>query len=246
MAYISPEISGLSSLATNINHLRTESLDRSIPVYGIAVHQTGSGIVEQAIKNKMDPFTWAVAYYRKPDSYYAHYVIGYQGEVAQIADEHERAPHIGLTAADRDLYLDGKWTSKVSQTTVSYWRKRWPSYKSPSHLYEGASPNNAYVGMEMLPVTKGSLAVAHPGTTYTTAQHHAVASLALDIATRWNLPRDWFTTGRFATHEDITPMSRQDTGGGWDPGVIRPAPRFNWDFMLWYLKSLKQTTDLLV
>jgi N-acetyl-anhydromuramyl-L-alanine amidase AmpD len=67
---------------------------------------------------------------------------------------------------------------------------------------------------------------------YTTAQHDATAALASDIAARWGLPDKWHTSGRLATHEDISPLTRSHKGGGWDPGVLRGSPWFDWHYFV--------------
>lgn len=228
---------GLSPLATPVPPHTRDVDDRTIPVYGVAVHCTGSGIVTKALAHGADPFEYAVAYYLRPDAYFAHYLVGFDGTIAQIADEHERAPHIGLPAADRAAYLGGTWKARVPKSFLTRWTKRWtarwPQYKSPSHLYPGSSPNNAYVGVEMLLWQKGCAGTPHaPGLKYTTAQHDVIAALAADVADRWAFPAGWQATGRLACHEDVSPLSRTTASGGWDPGVVRAAPWFDWAYVM--------------
>lgn len=224
---------GISPLATaKVDRLR-DVADRSPSVFGVAVHCTGSGIVEKALKQGAEPLEYAVAYYLRPESYFAHYVVGFDGTIAQIADEHERAPHIGLPAADRQAYLGGSWKSRLSGSFVNAWRARWPGRSSPSHLYPGPSPNNAYVGIELLVWIDGCEGEPHRhGMKYTTAQHNSIADLASDIASRWKLPSDWHASGRLACHEDISPLTRTSKGKGWDPGVLRPDPWFDWEYFV--------------
>jgi len=231
---IRPDVDGTSELATAQVERMRDVADRSIPVFGIAVHCTGSGIVTKALAHGADPFEYALAYYLRPESYFAHYLIDFDGTIAQIADEHERAPHIGLTALDRDAYLSGRWKNRLPRAYVSAWTARWAGYASPSHLYPGRSPNNAYVGMEMLVWQHGCAGKPRTaGAKYTTAQHDAAAALAADIARRWELPAAWRRSGRLACHEDITPLTRTSNGQGWDPGVVRAAsPWFDWDYFV--------------
>jgi hypothetical protein len=237
--YVRPDIVGESVLGHRADRLRDVS-DRTIPVFGVAVHQTGSGVVEDALHVQADPLEYAVAYYLKPKSYFAHYVIGYTGQIIQIADEHERAPHIGLEEADRQLYLSGAWKSTVGEHFTKLWQHRWDGYTSPSHLYPGSSPNNAYVGMEMIPIIHGADAIPlHPGLLYTKEQHETVARLSFDIAKRWSFPAGWDVTGRLACHEDITPMSRAAKNSGWDPGVLRDAPWFDWPYLVQCLRQIR-------
>lgn len=117
--------------------------DRTRPVFGVAVHTTGSGIVNLARRLKVDPLEKAVAYYENPDNYFPAYVIGYDGTIIQIADEKERAQHIGFE--QRSSYLDGSWKTRVPPEVVTMWKARWPQFKSPAHLFPGSSPNNCVV-----------------------------------------------------------------------------------------------------
>ena len=146
---------GVSDLATALVERKRDVADRAIPVYGVAVHCTGSGLITKALAHGADCLEYAIAYYLRPASYFAHYVVGFDGTIAQIADEHERAMHIGLPAGDRQAYLLGTWKKKLPARYVAAWTARWPQYKSPSHLYPGKSPNAAYVGIELLPWQAG-------------------------------------------------------------------------------------------
>jgi N-acetyl-anhydromuramyl-L-alanine amidase AmpD len=209
-------------------------------VFGVAIHQTGSGTVEHALHEGADPLEYAVAYYLKPDSYFAHYVIGYDGAIIQIADEHERAPHIGQNDTERQNYLSGAWEHVAGPKFTALWKHRWAGYQTPAHLYPGPSPNNAYVGIEMIPIITGvDDQPMHVGLLYTEAQHIAVARLAFDIAKRWNFPTGWGATGRLACHEDITPLSRMAKDAGWDPGVNRDTPWFNWVYLIDFLRQIR-------
>src|SRR5581483_11667953 len=128
---------------------------------------------------------------------------------------------------------DGK--SKV----VALWKARWPDFKSPAHLFPGPSPNQVYVGIEMIPLT-GAAAQPAPllsndvARKYTDAQHQAVARLIADVAARWSLALDEICDpkkGRLVGHEDLNPVERSDAGGGWDPGALRDVARFDWDYL---------------
>lgn len=199
----------------------------------MAVHTTGSGIVSDALELGADPLAYAVEYYLNPKNYFAHYVVGFGGEIWQISDEHERTSHIGQDEESRLGYISGNWETTAGAHFVALWKKRWPTYKTPAHLYPGTSPNNAYVGIEMLPLQrKVPLKPMRPGLQYTLEQHQAVAKLAFNIASRWGFPVGWERTGRFATHEDITPLERMAKKEGWDPGVNRSQPWLNWSYLI--------------
>jgi N-acetyl-anhydromuramyl-L-alanine amidase AmpD len=225
---------GLSSLAMPIDNLKAAS-PRSGGVYGIAVHQTGESIVEEAIKKGVDPLQHAIAYYDSPGAYYAHYVVGHDGTIAQITDEGLKAPHIGFLREDHDAFLDGSWASRLPDALVTRWRARWPDFKSPADLFPGPSPNDVYVGVEMLPLSGdlSSRASWLPTARFTEAQHRAVKALALDIAARWGLPEEWWTGGRLVGHEDVNPLERHttDPAACWDPGYLRDEPWFDFDWL---------------
>lgn len=232
--YIRPDVNGLSSLATAAVPHRRDAIDRSEPVFGVVLHQTGSGTVENAQKHGWDPLQAAVAEYLNPANYYAHYVVGYDGTIAQIADEHERAPHVGVSTEERQNFLSGSWKTMVASGFVALWQKRWPTFKSPSHLYPGPSVNNVYVGIEMIPIVNKSATPRMPGLIYTQAQHQAVARLCVDIAKRWGFPALWEKSNRLVCHEDVNPLTRTTKvpPAGWDPGVIRETPWFDWAYLL--------------
>jgi N-acetyl-anhydromuramyl-L-alanine amidase AmpD len=223
--------SGLSPLATVQVDRPRDVDDRTLPVFGVAAHCTGSGIITKALSHGADCMEYTVAYYQRPDTYFPHYVIGFDGLIAQVADEHERAQHIGLAGADRQAYRGGGWKSRLPKGLVQRWAARWPGHKSPSHLYPGQSPNNVYVGIELLvwqDDCPGEPRAA--GLKYTNEQHDALAALAADIAARWEFPMGWQDSGRLACHEDISPLTRTSKGSGWDPGVMRVSPWFDWDY----------------
>lgn len=211
-----------SPLAHPIGMLKDLS-NRTVPLFGIVLHTTGSSIVEQAQKLKVDPLEHVVAYYTRPEAYSAHYVIGHDGTTIQISDEKDKCLHVGLSAEERTSYLDGSWAKKVSKATYRLWQAQWGSrYKSPSHLYPGPSVNNVYVGIEMLPLLKPTI----EGVLFTERQHRAAASLAKDIAQRWGFPKGWQEGPRLLGHEDVQPLTRSNAGGGWDPGSLRDMPVF--------------------
>ena len=78
------------------------------------------------------------------------------------------------------------------------------------------------------------------GLRFTRAQHETIARLAWDIAQRHEWPRteSWWRSTRLLGHEDITPLSRCDKNGGWDPGALREKPYFDWNFIYDYIERL--------
>ena len=234
MAYtVRPDISGISDLVHHQQDHLHDVTDRTEPVYGVVLHCTGSGIVSKALQLGADPLEYAVQYYMKPESYFAHYVIDFDGTIAQIADEHEKAMHVGFAPEERAAFQSGAWESKLPSSYVAAWKARWPGAKSPAHLFPGPSPNNVYVGMEMLCWQEGCAgSPREDGMLYTTAQHEAAAHLCQDIGSRWELPAAWSASARMVCHEDVNPLTRTAKGQGWDPGVVRNNPSFDWPYFL--------------
>ena len=234
---------GRSSLANGFSGRAGAA--REGTVYGVAVHTTGSGVVDAAAKKGRDPLDYTVhVVYENPDNFCAHYVVGWDGTIWQVMDETLRAQHIGFMPNDRESFLDGSWVDEISNkepqrpNVPALWSARWPSFKSPAHLFPGPSPNQVYVGIEMIPLT-GAAGQPAPLISngvqrhYTEAQHSTVAKLIADIAARWNLPDEiWSaTSGRLVGHEDVNPLERSVASGGWDPGALRAVPQFDWDYV---------------
>jgi hypothetical protein len=222
----------ISSLANRVQTLK-DTDDRSAPCYGLAVHTTGSSIVAKARKEGADPLEFAVAYYLQPESYWSHYLIGWSGQIIQISDERERAQHIGMTAVDRAKYASGAWVKEVSAATSVFWDLEWSRFaRSPNDLYPGKSPNNVYIGVELLPVDDKAKKSWDDkdwwksGVRFTLQQHWSVVELAKDIAKRHGWPDYWWKSGRLVGHEDVSPLQRQDKGGGWDVGALRNTAYF--------------------
>lgn len=216
--------SGKSELAAQARRQRDVS-DRTAEIWGLAVHQTGSGITGAAAAAGVPALEYAVAHYSTPGENFAHYVVDYDGAIVQIADERERAWHVGLSAEERRLYLSGEWERMLPKKLVDLWKRRWPAYSSPAHLFPGTSPNNVYCGVELLPLEPkpAGFEPMFPGARHTLAQHQAVAMLAADLGDRRGLPRGWHRTGRLVGHEDLEPLARSTRGAGWDPGFLRPG-----------------------
>ena len=225
-----------SPLSTLLNGRLKDVANRTIDVFGVAVHTTGESIVTDAMKHGANPLEYAAEYYFKPDSYFAHYVVGHNGVIVCIADELEKAPHVGFAAEERQAFLSGAWQSQLPAELVARWKLTWIGYKSPAHLFPGPSPNNAYIGIEMLPVVKGCGYSPPPWLKtgrYSAAQCFAVAALTKDIAARWGFPPAWTRTGRLAGHEDLNPLQRHTNKppAGWDPGSLRADSWFDRDWL---------------
>lgn len=225
-------LSGLAVYSPNPEKLKVLRARIKEP-YGFAAHMTGSSSVEQALKEGKDPLQWHVDFYNDPDSDSGTYIIGYDGKTVQIADEMKKCNHIGYK--NGAIYRDESWKKAISPWLLQRWLAAWSGLSSPAQLFpldEYQGPNNAYVGAEMLPIVKGTGAVPMaPGLNHTLAQHQAIVALSMDVAERWGWPAGWHRLPRLVGHEDVTPTSRSDKVGGWDPGWLRPSPRFDFGWV---------------
>lgn len=214
-----------SPLATAADFPRI-SKPRGATLFGVVVHTTGQGVPSQAERSKMPPLRVALNIYGRSPNPFPHYVIGGGGELVQICAESQRAWHAGVEADDRAAYLDGTWEQRVSPTALALWKAKWPGVKSPSHLYPTVSPNDCTLGVELVPLLVRDSATK---TLYTPAQYSTLAKLLADIAERHQIK---LKGNRLLGHEDIEPLRRWSSPGGWDPGALRAtAQHFKWELV---------------
>lgn len=223
---------------------------RAVPLYGITVHTTGSGIVEQAAQKTADgTLRQAVKYYA--DTGGPNYVVGWDGRiVAVIADEGMRGAHAGIGEADvRAAYAQNTWRSRVSPKSAALWQALWPWARTPMDLVPGRNPdliNDAFLGIEMIPITDGARTYAqpmYPGARFTREQHEAVRKLVHDIAGRHKFPTGWANKGsaRLNGHSDIDPITRDSPSLPlWDPGYATGSFDMN------FIRSNSSTVFILV
>lgn len=223
---------------------------RAVPLYGITVHTTGSGILDQSPqKTAAGTMARAVQYYK--DTGGPTYVVGWDGKiVAIIADELMRGAHAGIGEADvRAAYAQNTWRSRVSPAGVARWQALWPWAKSPADLIPNRDPNlinDAFLGIEMIPITDGNRTYAQPmfpGAKFTREQHEAVRKLVHDIAGRHKFPTGWANKGspRLNGHSDLDPITRDSPAMPlWDPGYASGAFDFN------FIRSNPKTVLILV
>jgi N-acetyl-anhydromuramyl-L-alanine amidase AmpD len=181
--------------------------------FGIMVHTTGSGVHKHHDKL---PEVAAMEYYTS-SNIGPHYVIDGAGNVYELLDSLLRANHCGITAEVRSSLLDGTWRSKVPSHVVEAWDRRWSSRgaTSPAALYPSKSPNDDYIGIELIPIPKVG---EHPGTElsaaddFTVEQYLALADLIAFEADRHDI--DLGNPRTLVEHSDTNPIGRP----GWDPG----------------------------
>lgn len=203
--------------------------------WGLCFHITGRGLADLARRRLGLPLGHKVppeAVLRAGMDVYASgfgpaYMIGVRGEVVQIAPDDVVAMHVG--GEHRGEYLSGAWKTNVPEGVRAMWQSRWPGRKSPQHLFPGPSANEAFIGVEVIPVTGVLSHAAGEGERYTLQSYQAAQQLAVVLAKRHGWPLGWMGTSRLVGHEDIGLLDRHDAGGGWDPGGLREMPYWRWD-----------------
>jgi hypothetical protein len=133
----------------------------------LVVHMTGGTIVSKAIAAGLDPYEKCLSYYTTKDTS-SHYLLGYDGMLFQMTDEHLRVGHVGVHSDEMKAYRDGRWARGKSakgskkegnlkaptKKTVELWKESWPQYAHPQMIakFHGQnSINNCSVGVEMPP-----------------------------------------------------------------------------------------------
>ena len=257
---------GISSIA--IQAVRQWDARRDRPhkwignIFGLVVHTTGGSLPGRAIKKGIYPTIQAMNWYtrnNKNKNFHGgcHYINGWQGmqggDLLQIANEREKAWGVGMKEQRKSIN-NGRFERDLPEQLVRNWKNRWPSHNdSLALLPEGErGVNSCYVHVECTPVfyyldKKPTISKEYPpmrlGLRFTRAQHDTIAYLACDIAIRnhWSLDEEWWRTSRLLGHEDISPITRKDKRGGWDPGYLRDKPYFDWDYVYNKIKEIKES-----
>ncbi len=233
----------LSPLARQVPGCRDPKLGHHRNPQGFLLHTTGGGITAKAKQLGKDPLTVALDWYRASQNganksangkpYFwggPTYLIDLAGNLHQLAPDDIRTEHCGH--AHRDVYLSGAWKNLTSHAGVDAWQRQWPKYKSPQHLFPSRSPNDDYIGCEMIPIGDGfGGAPMGPGLRFSLAQHRTAVALRDDLGVRHGWPTGWEATWRLLGHEDVNPIDRDDAHGLWDPGFLRPRPYFDMAFV---------------
>jgi hypothetical protein len=255
---------GLSPLARR-GRLHRGKGARIVPwrdkVYGLVVHTTGGSLPGQARKAGVSPDLYAARHYLSSGG--THYVNGWAGaqgqQLHQIMNERLVAWGVGRypekPSLDQWTSIDkGRFELDLPAMVLRLWRARWPGRKNSLDLIPyRRSANMTYVHVECVPcvyyrngngplITDPQVKPMRDGLRFTIAQHETVARLAWDMAQRHEWPRNepWWRSTRLLGHEDITPLSRCDRNGGWDPGGLRERPYFDWNFVYNYIERLQR------
>lgn len=225
-----------SPVAKPVPGVRNPSGALKQQMWGYLAHTTGGGITAKAKKYGKDPLAVAIEAYiamqNGSEGYLwggPHYVIPHDGSIHQLAPDDLMMNHCG--GGNRGRYFDGTWRS-VFAVATSQWDAKWgPRFKHPYTLFPSRSPNQDYIGVELIPVGDGFGTPMAPGLRFTREQHDACAALGKDLGTRHGWPADWQHSNRFVGHEDVDPLNRADAGGGWDPGYLRAKPYFDFPYV---------------
>jgi hypothetical protein len=206
----------LSPLATPVPAMRDVTGSRMLTPQALVVHTTGRGIYVAAKKLGVTPLDWVLADYQTLGRNFPHYVLDTNGGLYQIAKESEMAWHCKITDLEHELYWDHSWRDKQNANALKMWDAKFP-LTNPAAILDGR-PNAVTIAVEMIP-----LQVRGPnGFLFTEQQRIGISNLADDISERWKR-----SPIRILTHEDLSPLTRWDAKGGWDPGVLRATP-FCW------------------
>lgn len=233
--------SPIASLVANARSPTKTPNDRGTP-FGLLVHTSGGGVTDVARKQKLTPLQVALRVYidaQNGGNGYPWggptYVVPHDGAIWQIAPDNLRTEHAG--GPNRWRYIDGSW-EHVYPVVTDAWKRQWGNVKSaggrtfkhPYQLFPSTSPNRDYVGVEMIPCGDGYGTPMAPGLRFSYEQHNAIRRLGRDLAARHAWPKGWQKGCRLVGHEDVDPLERSWSSGGWDPGFLRPDPFF--DFAL--------------
>lgn len=179
--------------------------------FGIMLHTTGGGIAGKASREGLSLLQAGIATYEAMGNVGPHFMVTPACEVVKFREPTTVAWHCSVKD-QRESFLDGTWVKDVTFQIVKWWRERWPGVKNPSFLYPGASANDAYIGIEMIP-TQYPSAGLDVDIRYDPGQIVTVAKLVHDLAITHGI--DVRRTGRLVGHEDVNPVTRP----GWDPGA---------------------------
>lgn len=196
---------------------------RQSEIVGVIVHTTGTGVSITAQERDEDSMDVACRIYKNGEAF-PGYVIGQQGQIAQIVSDALRAPHAGISSEEKTKYKNGSWKKDLSVDTVRLWVTKHSSKESPLCLlpHNAIGVNDCYLGIECIQL----LTPNSDGTYYTPAQMNTLIALIKDIRMRHP------TAKQLLGHEDINPLRRSSKSGGWDPGALRDKPWFDWKRVL--------------
>jgi len=180
--------------------------------------------------------------------------VSQNGAIVQVCDELHMCKTVGVGDQLKSIRA-GSFARDLKPKALHHWRRRWPGFKDPSRLFAGNSANAIFVGVEMIPnsywhTEKGRREIVVPTPLraftlrFTREQHEAFARLSADIAVRHGWPDGWKASPRVLGHEDLSPISRSTSDGGWDPGALRDDPFWSWDLVRSHWRVMFDPDDM--
>jgi|ETNvirenome_6_85_1030632.scaffolds.fasta_scaffold02666_14 hypothetical protein len=155
--------------------------------------------------------------------YKGHFLIDHLGVIYHFVPIDQTAWHTGSS----------KRRKLKKAKPFGWWTLRWKSLDldDPTDLpsWEKGSPNKSSIGIDLLAHGNGALSGF-----YTEAQYQSLAKLISALCEDVGIPRQ---REHIVGHEDVDPISRGNTRGGWDPG------RFDYDRLLSLINIMAPEED---
>lgn len=239
MLYLCTLLLGAPTIARALRYTSKETTKRRV-----IVHITGRSTWNNARKRKQNPLTRLARYfcgYKSADSRAlnrkgracATYAIGPWGEVIRLMEDEYRP----WSACYPRAHASKRKARKLE--VPRWWAEEWQDIDPNLGLLEKQYPDTMSIDhpVDLIGTSRRpnfeSLAIecVQWGNQYllTRAQYRSLSDLLLKLCERWGIPHNRLGV---VGHEDLTPWTRGDAGGGWDPGALRATPRFDWQAAL--------------
>ena len=184
-------------------------------INSIIIHTTGYGAGLKRLKEKHGDDLAAIGkdYAKRMANilkYKGHFLIDHVGVIYQFLPVSEVGWHTG----------SNKRKKLKNDNPPGWWSLRWKDYERPTELpsWKSNSPNTVSVGIDLLAHGNGAVVKG-----YTKEQYDSLVRLVKILCEDLDIP----TEKRYIVgHEDVDPISRGTSKGGWDPG------KFDWDHLM--------------
>jgi hypothetical protein len=184
-------------------------------INSIIIHTTGYGAGLRRLKEKHGDNLEAIGkdYAKRMANilkYKGHFLIDHVGVIYQFLPVNEVGWHTGSS----------KRRKLKSNDPPAWWALRWKEYERPTELpsWDGNSPNSVSVGIDLLAHGNGAITKE-----YTRQQYDSLVKLIKALCEDLNIPTE---KEYIVGHEDVDPISRGTSKGGWDPG------NFDWEHLI--------------
>jgi N-acetyl-anhydromuramyl-L-alanine amidase AmpD len=154
--------------------------------------------------------------------YKGHFLIDHTGKIWQFIPIAEVAWHTG----------SAKRKALGKSEPPTWWKERWQNLKSPLDLppWKGGGPNGNSIGIDLLAHGNGAISKG-----YTKLQYQSLAKLIKDLTASTDVP---ISREHILGHEDVDPIARGTSKGGWDPG------KFDWDKLFDAIKPVHKIPEI--